>query len=74
MSQTLMQVGVQIVGDVGILVYQLQFGIAIYKLLVETVAMGSFVISIRNIANRNGLGAMMAADPVCIGQVDADSS
>ena len=39
MSQTLMQVGVQFIGRIGILVYQLQFGIAIYKLLVETVAM-----------------------------------
>ena len=73
MSQTLMQVGMQFIGRIGIFIYQLQFGIAIYKLFVEAVAMGRLVVSIRYIANRYGFGAVMAADPVGIGQVDTDS-
>ena len=68
-----MQVGMQFIGRIGIFVYQLQFGIAIYKLFVEAVAMGRLVVGIRYIANRYGFGAVMAADPVGIGQVDTDS-
>ena len=33
-----------VIGRIGIFVYQLQFGIAIYKLFVEAVAMGRLVV------------------------------
>ena len=68
-----MQVGMQFIGRIGIFVYQLQFGIAIYKLFIEAVAMSRLIVGIRNITNRDGFGTMMATNPVGIGQVDADS-
>ena len=60
--------------QIGIFIYQLQFGIAIYKLFIESVAMSRLIVGIRNITNRDGFGTMMATNPIGIGQVDADSS
>ena len=63
---------VQIIRQVGIFVYHLQFLWTDDKFLVESVAMRSLGIGIGDVADGDGLRAITAAYPVGIGQVDAN--
>ena len=49
---------------IGIFIYQLQFGIAIYKLFIESVAMSRLIICIRDITDSHRFRTMMATYPV----------
>ena len=72
MAETFVQVGMKFVGQVGIFVDIIQFGLAINKLFVEAIAVGGLVVSIGNVADSHRLGAVLATYPVGVGQVDAD--
>ena len=73
MSQTLVQVGMKFIRQVGILVDVVQLGLAINEFFIETIAMSCFVVSIGNVPNSDRLRTMLATDPVGIGQIDTDS-
>ena len=73
MSQTFMQVRMEFACQIGIFIYQLQFSIAIHKFFIESVAMSSLIICIRNITDSHRFRTMMAAYPVGVRQIDTDS-
>ena len=69
-----MQVGMQFTRQIGIFINQLLFCVTVHKLLVEPVSVGRLIISIGNIPDSHRLGTVMTANPVRIGQVDANGS
>ena len=73
-SQALMQVGVQVTCNTTILFEQFTLNIAVNKLFVETVTLGSLGISLGYVVDSNRLRAMSGTYPVGIGEVDTDSS
>ena len=50
-TEAFVQIGMKLVGQVGILVDIVQFGLAINKLFVEAIAVGGLVVSIGNVAD-----------------------
>ena len=73
MSQAFMQVGMQIVTDIAILLYQRERSLVDDKLFFEATTMSCLIVSIGNIRNSDALRTMLSTNPVSIGQVDADS-
>ena len=72
MSQAFVQVGMQVIGDVGILVHQRHGLLIDDEFISESVALCSLVVGISQVADGNALGAMFLTDPVGVRQVDAD--
>ena len=70
--QALMQVGVQVVGQLAVPLHPLAVLGAEHELLVETVAVSSHVVGIGDVVDGDRLRAVLLANPVGIGQVDAD--
>ena len=72
MSKTLVKVGVHIVDNKEIFIHQVACLLIDYKLLVESVAVRSLVVSLRDVFKRHRFGTVGCTNPVCIWQVDAD--
>ena len=72
MTQTFMQVGMEVAGQVAILFKVCLFHFAINELVRESVAMGSLVISISEVSDGYRLRAMYATNPVGVRKIDAD--
>ena len=72
MPQALVQVGVQVVGQLAVPLHPLAVLGAEHELLVETVAVSSHVVGIGDVVDGDRLRAVLLANPVGIGQVDAD--
>ena len=70
--QTLVQVGMQVVGQFAVLVHHLAVPGTQHELLVEAVAVGGHVVGIGDVVDRDRLRTVFLADPVGIGKVDAD--
>ena len=73
MSQTLVKVGMQVIGDISILVHQRHSLLIDDKLISESVALSRLVVGICQVADGNALRTVLLADPVGIRQIDADS-
>ena len=71
-SQTFVQVGMQVVAHVTIFLYQLERSFVNHKLLLKTTSLCRLVISIGNVADGNTLRAITGTYPVSIGQIDTD--
>ena len=72
MTQTLVQVGMQIVAYITVLVYKCHGILIDNKLLFETTAFRCLVVSIGDIADGDALAAVLSAYPVGIRQIDAN--
>ena len=71
-TQTLVQVGVQVVGLEQVFVDEVALGVAPNELVVESVTLGSLLVSLGNVFDGYRLGAVQVANPVGVGQVDTD--
>ena len=71
-AQTLVQVGVQVVGQLAVLVHHRTVVGTQHELLVEAVAVGGHIVGIGDVVDGHRLRAVFLADPVGVGQVDAD--
>ena len=72
-SQTLVKVGMQVVGNISILVHQRHSLLIDDKLISESVALSRLVVGISQVADGNALRTVLLTDPVGIRQIDADS-
>ena len=72
-SQTLVKVGMQVVGDISILIHQRHSLLIDDKLISESVALSRLVVGISQVADGNALRTVLLTDPVGIRQIDADS-
>ena len=73
MSQTLVKIGMQVVGDISILIQQRHSLLIDDKLISESVALSRLVVGISQVADGNALRTVLLTDPVGIRQIDADS-
>ena len=71
-TDTLVKIGMQIAAESTVFLIDSTDLIVNHELLVETVAFRSLVISMHEIVDRDGLGAVLLANPVGIRQVDTD--
>ena len=71
-SQTFMQVGMQIVGQLAVLVDTFTVFRTQHELLEESVAMRRLSISVGNVVDGHRLRTVLLADPIRIGQIDTD--
>ena len=74
MSQTLMQIRVKFVRQIGISVDQLSFRIAINEFLIKPVSMSRLIVSVRNVTDSHRFRTVMRTNPVSIRKIDTDSS
>ena len=72
MSQTFVQIGVQVITDVAIFIDETECFCIDDELFPETISMRGLVIGICNIADRDALGTILGPNPVCIRQINAD--
>ena len=72
-SQTLMQVSMQVVTFITIFLNDCQRLLINDKLLLEAITVSSLVVSLRNIRDGDALRTMLCTYPVGIGQINADS-
>ena len=70
--QTLMEVGVKVVAGIAVLINKIARGLVDDELFLEAVAVGSFVVGIRQVADGYALGSVLSTHPVAVGQVDSD--
>ena len=59
-----MQISMKFAGEVGILVYQLQFRVAVHKLFVKAITMSCLIVSVCDVAYGHRFGTMLATNPV----------
>ena len=71
-AQTFVEVGVEIIGNEAIFLHQVAGGLVNNELFGEAVAASGDVVGLGNVFEGNGLGAVGRANPVGVGQVDAD--
>ena len=71
MAQAFVQVGVQVVAQVAILVYQPKRVSVDDKLIVEAVSFSRLVVSVGQVANGDALASVLRPYPIGIGQIDA---
>ena len=67
-----MQIRVKIIGQEQIFVHKLTHLLIGHELIIEAITMRSLIVSLGDIFNCHGLGAMGSTDPVGIREVDAD--
>ena len=72
MTEAFVKVGVQVVGYKQVFVEQLTGRGINHEFLIETVAVGSIVVSLGDVLDCHRFRAMGGTNPVCIRQVDAD--
>ena len=72
MSETLVQVGMEVAGEGVVLLDEAALFGAIHELFVEAVAQCCQVVSLGEVTDGHRLRAMYAAYPVRVGQVDTD--
>ena len=71
-SEALVEVGVEHVGDVEVILEELACGSVDDELLVEAVAVRSHVVGLGDVLDGDRLGTVLRANPVGVGEVDAD--
>ena len=72
MSQTLMQVGMQIISNILVLIHQTDGILIDNEFITETIALSSFVICLGQITDGHTLRTIFLTDPVGIREIDAD--
>ena len=74
MTQALMKIGVQVVGDEAILINPRVLCVVPNEFLAETIAERRLVVGLGDILYGDRLRAMILTDPVRVRQVDTDRS
>ena len=72
MSQTLMQVGMQIIGNILVLIHQTDGILVDNEFIAETIALSCLVICLGQVTDGHTLRTIFLTDPVGIRKIDAD--
>ena len=74
MSETFVEVGVEVVAEVSELFHEFARRFVNDKLFVKSGAACCFAVGFGEVSDGDALGAKVSANPVGVGEVDADSS